>query len=108
MCVFVYFTFSENFDSIDYKSKGTPSQPRVMPPYNGFGSEEDSLCNCLSLIPKPPKRDFIKFMEKDRLVHFLLLCLQYFDTCLCLFFVPFRNCVTIMGVIEVVICEFKL
>lgn len=56
----------ENFDSIDYKSNGTSSQPRVMPPYNGFGSEEDSLCNCLSLIPKPPKRDFIKFMEKDR------------------------------------------
>lgn len=41
---------------------------REMPPYNGFGSEEDSLCNCTSLIPKPPKRDFIKFMEKDRYV----------------------------------------
>jgi len=37
-----------------------------MPPYNGFGSEEDSLASCLSLRPKPPRRDFKKFMEKDR------------------------------------------
>ena len=40
--------------------------PRQMPPYNGFGSEEDSLCSCKGLLPKPPKRDFIKFMECDR------------------------------------------
>ena len=39
---------------------------REMPPYNGFGSEEDSLCSCKGLLPKPPKRDFIKFMECDR------------------------------------------
>ena len=39
---------------------------REFPPYNGFGSEEDSLCSCMGLLPKPPKRDFIKFMERDR------------------------------------------
>ncbi|KAK7090027.1 EF-hand domain-containing family member C2-like isoform X2 [Littorina saxatilis] len=39
---------------------------KEFPPYNGFGSEEDSLCSCMSLLPKPPKRDFIKFMERDR------------------------------------------
>ncbi|VEL29042.1 unnamed protein product [Protopolystoma xenopodis] len=36
------------------------------PPYNGWGSEEDSLANCHSLIPVPPQRDFVKFMAKDR------------------------------------------
>ena len=36
-----------------------------LPPYNGFGSEEDSQSSCQSLLPKPPKRDFIKFMEYD-------------------------------------------
>lgn len=41
------------------------AKPRELPPYNGFGSEEDSLCSCMGLIPKPPQRDFIKFMEKD-------------------------------------------
>lgn len=38
-----------------------------MPPYNGFGSEEDSLSSCQSLLPKAPQKDFRKFMEKDRL-----------------------------------------
>ena len=68
------FFLIENFAPIDYKSAKPAPQPREMPPYNGFGSEEDSLCNCLSLIPKPPKRDFIKFMDKDRYIsHFSLL-----------------------------------
>ncbi|XP_031554870.1 EF-hand domain-containing family member C2-like [Actinia tenebrosa] len=56
----------DSFDSIKYKAPPHVFPPREIPPYNGFGSEEDSLCSCLSLIPKPPKRDFIKFMEKDR------------------------------------------
>ena len=37
-----------------------------IPPYNGFGGEEDSLGNCFKLIPEPPKGDFVKFMLKDR------------------------------------------
>ena len=34
--------------------------------FSVLGSEEDSRQNCLNLIPKPPKQDFQKFMEKDR------------------------------------------
>ncbi|ORZ31346.1 hypothetical protein BCR44DRAFT_1463879 [Catenaria anguillulae PL171] len=30
------------------------------PEYNGWGSEEDSLGSCLSLTPKPPKKDMTK------------------------------------------------
>ncbi|KAK3522782.1 hypothetical protein QTP86_034549, partial [Hemibagrus guttatus] len=41
---------------------------RVMPPYNGFGSLEDSLQNCLTLIPEPPKKDLIKLLENDHKV----------------------------------------
>ncbi|XP_072282959.1 EF-hand domain-containing family member C2 [Pyxicephalus adspersus] len=56
----------EDFTPLQYK----PLQPikfeKKLPPYNGFGSEEDSLCSCLGLLPKPPQRDFKKFMEKDR------------------------------------------
>lgn len=48
------------------RSDGNVELTREMPPYNGFGSEEDSLCSCKGLLPKPPKRDFIKFMECDR------------------------------------------
>lgn len=39
---------------------------REIPPYNGWGSEEDSRANCQKLIAQAPKRDFIKFMKKDR------------------------------------------
>ncbi|XP_032679728.1 EF-hand domain-containing family member C2-like [Odontomachus brunneus] len=39
---------------------------RYIPPYNGFGSYEDSLGNCLMMIPKAPKPDFIKFMRHDK------------------------------------------
>lgn len=38
---------------------------KVFPPYNGFGSLEDSLQSCLSLVPQPPKKDFIKMLEND-------------------------------------------
>lgn len=31
---------------------------RENPPYNGWGSDEDSLANCYNLIPRPPKRTF--------------------------------------------------
>lgn len=51
---------------IKYKQDSVAKAQREVPPYNGFGSEEDSLCSCMGLLPKPPKRDFIKFMEKDR------------------------------------------
>ncbi|XP_078584990.1 EF-hand domain-containing protein 1-like [Branchiostoma floridae x Branchiostoma japonicum] len=43
-----------------------PELPKMeIPPYNGFGSMEDSMQNCLSLIPQPPKKDYIKMMEND-------------------------------------------
>jgi hypothetical protein len=47
-----------------------PVNPRLhMPPeYNGWGSEEDSLGSCVSLIPKPPKKDFVKAQRYDNTV----------------------------------------
>ncbi|XP_020289253.1 EF-hand domain-containing family member C2-like isoform X2 [Pseudomyrmex gracilis] len=39
---------------------------RYVPPYNGFGSYEDSLGNCFTVMPKPPKSDFIKFLYHDK------------------------------------------
>lgn len=39
---------------------------RYIPPYNGFGSYEDSLGNCFTVMPKPPKSDFIKFLYHDK------------------------------------------
>jgi len=38
----------------------------VIPPYNGFGSEEDSLGYVYRLDPKPPKADFFKYVDNDK------------------------------------------
>ena len=61
-----YVFLLENFEPIQYRHEGVPPKAPEISPYNGFGSEEDSLSNCLHLIPKPPRRDFQKFMAKDR------------------------------------------
>ena len=47
-----------------------PSRPRerILPPYNGWGSYEDSEGNCKSVEPKPPQPDFKKFIQFDRYV----------------------------------------
>ncbi|KAF7250939.1 EF-hand domain-containing family member C2 [Varanus komodoensis] len=56
----------KDFTPIPYKAPPIPKVERVIPPYHGFGSEEDSLCSCMGLLPKPPQKDFKKFMAKDR------------------------------------------
>ncbi|KAJ6667654.1 hypothetical protein lerEdw1_016775 [Lerista edwardsae] len=56
----------KDFAPIPYKAPPPPKVERIYPPYHGFGSEEDSLCSCMGLLPKPPIKDFKKFMEKDR------------------------------------------
>lgn len=40
----------------------------ALAPYNGYGALEDSLQNCLSLVPKPPRRDMHKLMNKDKII----------------------------------------
>ncbi|KAL0985420.1 hypothetical protein UPYG_G00156660 [Umbra pygmaea] len=56
----------DDFSPVQYKTPPAPQPLRPVPPYNGFGSEEDSLASCQGLLPKPPQKDFHKLMEKDR------------------------------------------
>lgn len=70
---FTKFYYRENFGVTDFpKVDATLSMPTItekeIPPYNGFGSLEDSLQSCLSLVPQPPKKDFIKMLENDNKV----------------------------------------
>lgn len=39
---------------------------KIMPPYNGFGSFEDSESSCYSIQLKAPQRDMKKFLELDK------------------------------------------
>merc|ERR1711937_318647 len=56
------------FNALENKALPKEKQhvAKQVPPYNGFGTEEDTLCSCAGLIPKPPQRDFVKFMALDR------------------------------------------
>jgi len=44
-----------------------PEPPRrEIPPYTGYGSEEDSLGSFYSLVPKPPHQNWAKYFENDK------------------------------------------
>lgn len=51
---------------VTFKKEQQSQVTKQLPPYSGFGSEEDSQNSCNSLLPKPPKRDIVKFMQYDR------------------------------------------
>uniref|UniRef100_A0A7N8YAN0 EF-hand domain (C-terminal) containing 1 n=1 Tax=Mastacembelus armatus TaxID=205130 RepID=A0A7N8YAN0_9TELE len=53
---------------VSKKVDRTQERKKEVPPYNGFGSLEDSLQNCLSLIPEPPKKNVLKMLENDHKV----------------------------------------
>lgn len=54
-----------NFSPIIYRQDKMTKSQKEIPPYNGWGSEEDSKSSSQSLMPKPPKGDFAKFIAKD-------------------------------------------
>nr|XP_020444001.1 EF-hand domain-containing protein 1 [Monopterus albus] len=67
--------FQRNHPDMDLKPIEVPKKvdmfqgrKKEIPPYNGFGSLEDSLQNCLSLIPEPPKKNLLKILENDHKV----------------------------------------
>ncbi|KAL3892161.1 hypothetical protein ACJMK2_004395 [Sinanodonta woodiana] len=66
---FFYHNFGiTEFSTVDVKGKLKDLPRMEIPPYNQFGSMEDSLQSCLSLVPQPPKKDFIKMLENDHKV----------------------------------------
>ncbi len=47
---------AEDMEAIEIAAPAAPPVPsRTLPPYNGFGSFEDSAQNCISLLPQQPK-----------------------------------------------------
>lgn len=52
------------------QNSNTYSRNRQIPPYNGFGDEEDSLGYVYRLIPKPPKKDYFKWMDNQNMLKF--------------------------------------
>uniref|UniRef100_A0A3B5BED7 EF-hand domain containing 1 n=1 Tax=Stegastes partitus TaxID=144197 RepID=A0A3B5BED7_9TELE len=64
---------STELKSTELKSTELPKkeEKKKIPPYNGFGSLEDSVQNCLFLTPKPPRMDYLKMLENDgKVLHY--------------------------------------
>jgi len=55
-----------DFPDVDIYEPPEPIPQMELPPYNGFGSPLDTVQNCISLIPKPPKKDFHKLMNNEK------------------------------------------
>uniref|UniRef100_A0A7S2V5T6 DM10 domain-containing protein n=1 Tax=Fibrocapsa japonica TaxID=94617 RepID=A0A7S2V5T6_9STRA len=55
-------------EALDVERQEGQSYDRQIPPYNGFGSEEDSLASCVgSLVLKPPRKTW----GEDRIMRFM-------------------------------------
>ncbi|KAK0042970.1 EF-hand domain-containing protein 1-like isoform X2 [Biomphalaria pfeifferi] len=54
-----------NFDPVEVKGVAKTLPKMEIAEYNNFGSLEDSLQSCNSLVPQPAKKDFIKMLEND-------------------------------------------
>lgn len=63
---------------IDLQKEKPKKFYQPIPPYNGFGSEEDSLGSVFSLDPKPPRKDLNKMFTviKKFRVYILRISLQ--------------------------------
>ncbi|KAF5401149.1 EF-hand domain-containing protein 1 [Paragonimus heterotremus] len=60
--------YYQNFGLTDFKPVDVTVKPpeiakKEIPPYNGFGSLEDSLASTKSFLPKPPRADFAKQVD---------------------------------------------
>ncbi|XP_074032977.1 EF-hand domain containing 1.2 [Leptinotarsa decemlineata] len=60
------FTPLEIPDIIKKAEDIPPPKHRELPPWNGFGTHEDSAQNCITVEPKAPHKDFKKFLAYDR------------------------------------------
>lgn len=42
---------------------------KEIPPHSGIGQPEDTLQSCLHIVPRPPKKDVIHFLENTNKVN---------------------------------------
>jgi len=58
----------EDLAALDVAEPIVPLPKPAVAPYNGYGTLEDSLQNCMALLPKPPRKDMHKLMNKDKII----------------------------------------
>ena len=65
-----YFRYKLGIE-LNFKKAEEPEKRGVehqIPPFNGYGTPEDSLGSVFSLQPKPPKKDMTKLFTNDQYV----------------------------------------
>jgi EF-hand domain-containing protein 1 len=55
----------ESLQGIDMSVAPAEVKKNPIPPYNGYGSEEDSLQSFYNLVPKPPRKNMAKLLAYD-------------------------------------------
>ncbi len=61
--------FNQHFPLGGVSESKPPKQvPLLIPEYNGFGDEEDTLGYVKKLLPDKPKKDFFKYVDNDKKV----------------------------------------
>jgi len=65
---FMEENFTHNYEgrTISLEEERPEPPRREIPPYTGYGSEEDSLGSFYSLVPKPPHQNWAKYFENDK------------------------------------------
>ena len=65
-----YFKQTHSYDMVPLKVEEGQKKliQHEVPPYNGYGTPEDSLGSVYSLQPKPPKKDMTKLFTNDQYV----------------------------------------
>jgi len=65
---FMEENFNHNYEgrTISLEEERPEPPRREIPPYTGYGSEEDSLGSFYSLVPKPPHQNWAKYFENDK------------------------------------------
>ena len=65
----------EQLSPLVFHSQANTRIEQDIPPYNGFGTVEDSLGSCKYLVLKPPKKDFIKTFENEHKILRFVACM---------------------------------
>ena len=60
-----YSVVPQAAEAIPLENEQAPKPDQPLPPYNGFGTVEDSMGSCKYLVLKPPKKDFIKMLDNE-------------------------------------------
>eukprot|EP01025_Chloroclados_australasicus_P017340 TRINITY_DN18824_c1_g1_i1.p1 TRINITY_DN18824_c1_g1~~TRINITY_DN18824_c1_g1_i1.p1 ORF type:complete len:529 (-),score=54.52 TRINITY_DN18824_c1_g1_i1:308-1894(-) len=68
----------QDLQAAKVQEKDIPLPQPAIPPYNGYGTLDDSKQNCISLVPQPPKKDLRKLVNKDGMI--LRFVSQYKET----------------------------